>query len=217
MTRDVSPTNLTALDNPSIIDGITFVKIVLDAQDIFLHNSVGDITFDSDTYIGLGGLGRISDVIESNEITNEPLTLQLATITDVPESTDIVNEIAQAVIDEDWRGRSVEIFIGIPDPTSQVLVDDPFIVFSGEVSHIYRTIDQGTFDLNVVCVRRWADWSRKNERRFTDAEHQSLFPGDKFFEFVANMEVRSIDWRGSRVTYANTPSDRLGGSNRAAP
>jgi len=215
MGRDVSTTNLNALDNPNIIDGITFVKIQLDGLTILLHNHVGNIVVGSDTYLGLGGLGRISDIVENNEITNEPLTLQLATITD--ETVHIVKDIAQSVVDEDWRGRKVEVFIGIPDPITQILVDDPFIVFSGEVSHIFRTVDMGQFDLNVVCVRRWADWSRKNERRYTDAEQQSRYSGDKFFQFVASMETRQIPWRGQNVRFGSSSGERMGGRPSERP
>jgi len=52
----------------------------------------------------------------------------------------------------------------------------------------------------VSCEPLAARLLRPNVSRYSDQDHQMRHPGDKFFEFLAQMENKDVTWGGQRVS-----------------
>jgi hypothetical protein len=68
------------------------------------------------------------------------------------------------------------------------------------------------FVAQVTCEPLPALLLRANISRYSDEDHQTRHPGDKFYEFLTQMEKKDVVWGGSRVS-PSTSSGTTGGSS----
>src|SRR5690242_2973408 len=76
MSRGLTSLNATAAAQRHVRP-ITFLELRLASGTLYLHNGVGTYSWGSQTWIGVGNLGQISDVEESDDRTAYPATYQL--------------------------------------------------------------------------------------------------------------------------------------------
>jgi hypothetical protein len=148
----------------------------------------------SNTYIGVGGIGNIAALHESEDIKTDKLVLSLS----------IVNSglIAAAVgAASEYRGRAVTI--------SLQLIDGQFIPagaavlrWAGVMDKVRITrnstkladgVNSGTIELE--CTRSGMGRVRNAEGlRLTSAQRQLLFPGDLGLEYVPHLLEKPQVW-----------------------
>ncbi len=150
------------------------VAIALDFPSgvVRVNGSPADIAFGGDTYIGVGGLGSISAVRESNELRAYDLTLGLS---------GVPSDSVALALTEAYQGRAGTVWeVLLQDG---VVVADPVIAFRGRMDQMNVSTGQ-TSAVTVKLINRLADWERPKIRRYTNEEQDRRFPGDGFFRFV---------------------------------
>ncbi|WP_115720201.1 hypothetical protein [Gallaecimonas mangrovi] len=149
---------------------------------VAVHSGVGDVTFDGAVYKGIGVLGQVSQVKQSNAV--KPYTLRL-TLSGIPQ------ELAQTAITEKYQGRDGRLYIGAMDSFAQVTATQ--LLFRGRMDVMPINLgNPSTIALDINS--RSTDWKRAKNGRYTDADQQAKYPGDKFFEYVAQMAEKPIYW-----------------------
>ena len=140
-------------------------------------------TFDGTTFIGAGSLGQVSAEAESGNPEPSQYKITLSGIND-----DILSASGQL----NYMNSLATVWAMTIDDDDQV-IGAPFIWFRGLTDQV--TITYGETSSVVIDVRdRMSDWSRPRLRRWTDEDHQSEYPGDKFFEFVSEVAGRDLVW-----------------------
>ena len=187
MSRTISATNLTEI-NAAHLHIVTLVHLAFDTP-VFTHSGIGNITFNSDVYVGVGQLGAIGESRESEVLGPKQITLQLSGIDP--------NMIAEA--QEAGRFKdAITVYEGYRNDDG-TLVDDPWIVWKGWFDYSSITIgDQG-----IVIITAQHDLAVLNEKdggRFTDEDHLSRFLLDVFFEFITNMATVKLQWGGKTIS-----------------
>jgi hypothetical protein len=183
MTRDISATNQTA-SAESAIHPVLFVELMFDDGAVRFHSEVGDIAWGGNTYTGAGRLGGISAVEEESELARSPLNLSLSGL-----PTDLLS----VLLNQHYQGRQATVYLGYLNLTTNVLVDDPFILHRGRMDT--PQFEQGeTLAINLSVESRFAAWDRPVSRRFNNADQQSLYPGDRGLEFAEQSVERQIAW-----------------------
>lgn len=189
MSRNISATNLTEI-NKSHLHVVTLVHLAFD-EPVFTHSGIGNITYNSNVYIGVGQLGAISEARESEILGPSPITLQLSGIDP--------NMILEA--QEAGRYKDViTIYEGYRQDDG-TLVDDPWIVWKGWFEYAAIIIgEQG-----VVTITAQHDLAVLNEKdggRFTDEDQQQRFAGDVGFEFTTDINTLKLNWGGKTISGA---------------
>jgi hypothetical protein len=130
VTRNLA-TNLLA-DLGGVFNPVILVYVDWPGAPVRVHNGVGNITFNSQTWVGLGKYGSISIPGEESSLVNSSATLTV--------SGTLATLLGE--LNTNPRNRDVDIYFGtVSEPSGNTIVGTPTLIFSGYV-------DSVDFDLN---------------------------------------------------------------------
>lgn len=198
MTDRAIDSNLKAGSESAVFNYIIFVKLAFPSGTVYLHNGVGTYSFGGDAYLGVGGFGSIDAMEDTLDLVSKPVVLTLSSI---------VPEIIDAVITDDVFGRDADVYIGTIDHDNKLL-GTPDNWFSGHM----ETVDLVLGDSDGIKITLQSRASRlrlRNNKKYTLEDHQSDFPGDKFFEFLTSLQDAEASWGGEQVRTGFTSGDGL--------
>lgn len=148
----------------------------------------GDLSFNGDTYIGTGELGKISAHTEQVVLVAERKTYQLTGIDPA------------LVLESDFDssfGRSVTEYFGFLTAGGALLVT-PEINWEGRIDSCKR-IDGPNPVIEVNAEHRLSLMDKPDGWRYTHEHQQQFFPGDDGLKLVPSVETTEILWGGRRV------------------
>lgn len=186
MSRDISAANLAEI-NASHLHEVILVKLEFDTP-VYVHSGIGTIVYDSNSYLGVGAFGSVTNTSETEVLRPTSLTLTLSGVDS--------NMVAEA-LDAGNYGDVVTIYEGYRQDDG-TLVADPWIVWRGKYE--YASIGSGVE--SVVSLTLQNDLAVLGEidgSRYTDEEQQAKFTGDTGFKFVSAMASVELLWGGGRV------------------
>lgn len=165
------------------------VKLAFDTADVNLWTGLGELSFDGDTYQGAGDMLGISHAEETQEVEAQGMQFTL---------TGVATTLIALAMDEDYQERPAYLWIGCFD-TDGTIVADPIPLFVGRMDVMTLEDDGETATIVLTAEHRLIDLNRAYERNFTLDEHQDIYDGDMFFEFVPFVQDAEIPW-GKGVT-----------------
>lgn len=183
MARDLTAGVITESKKTSGARPLLIVKLEFDGGTVKFWNGRGDLVFASETYTGIGDLGRISEVEEGIEQRAFGISLE---ISGVPSSN------VSLALSEELQNRRAQVWLGFFDD-NYALVADPVLMFKGRMDTMDIKLGK-TATIAVTAESRLIDWSRPRIRRYTDADQRERFPGDKGFQFVSDTTDKEIVW-----------------------
>jgi len=187
MSRDIG-SDLVTESTSELFIFVMMVKLEFDAGNITLHNGLGNITYDGDTYLGVGDFGTISNIKETGDFSDDSVTLQLSGV-----DTALQNNALNA----DYYLRPVTVFIAPVSKTTGAMLGTPYQFSKGEMSSIGVAL--GSSDIiELVYETESAKFQEANDRRNSNADQQNEHSGDVFYEFTERVNNARIRW-GSRV------------------
>lgn len=175
--------NFEAAMQAAHVDGFVMVDMILDSGPLYLCGLPFSFAWAGKTYIGVGGLGSVAQILE----TDREVAGLTFTLSGVPE-----DKIA-LVHQEDVQGRAVQVRMAVLDGTT-VYVDEN--VWQGLLD--VMTIDDSgpKATINVTAEHTLNAWEEPNVLLYSHEDQQRVAPGDKFFEFAAEMSNATIVWPG---------------------
>lgn len=180
--RGLSTANATAAE-ASVVRPYLLVDLDYASEPVRVTSLPFDITFDGDTYLGIGRLGSITEIGEGTEVKSYGAQLRMSGI-----PLDYVQDVLAA----DGQGRAARIWLGFLD-AGHVPVADPFKLFQGRID--VTDIDIGeTIAVTVAVESRLVDWERARTRRFTDQDQKMSWPADRGLEFVQAVTDMELIW-----------------------
>jgi hypothetical protein len=152
------------------------------------HDGIGSISWGGDSYDGLGKFGGIEVADESIDLIARPLKL---TLSGVPEAS-LPAPLVATALDEVYQGRSAILYLGLWNDTTGALIDTPEILWEGFMDHMIVTLAEGSGAIALNCEHRL----RREPRiaRYTDADQQLAYSGDRFFDLVPKIAGFKGKW-----------------------
>ncbi len=169
-----------------------FVKIKFDSGDLNLWSGIGDIVVFGDVYTGVGRLGHIEPIQETQGVVASGIAMSLLIIpaTDDPDAIDAILNIA---LSEEYQGRSVTIWQGQVDHTDGTLIADPFLRFRGKLDKMEDSEIAGSQAIiKVTAENRLIDLERPRRRTYTPEDQKASHANDTFFDDVVALQNREI-------------------------
>ncbi|MCQ4163046.1 hypothetical protein NON00_24425 [Roseomonas sp. GC11] len=157
-----------------VVCPVTLVLLDFASGPMRLWTGLGQIAWAGEIWEGAGALGAIGEIEETTEIRAVSLTLSLSP---VPQA---VVDIALA--EQSYRLRRAEVWGALLNDQG-AFVADPFPLWAGHMDTM-RVVDGAESSVSINCESRFIDLERAEVRRYTDADQQAEYPGDRFFEFV---------------------------------
>lgn len=179
--RTLSTQAQSLLSTPGPIPVVALVEMQL-SEPLYLCTAGVDIDWDGKTWRATGVLGAIDAV---KDTTAELAGLKL-TLSGVPSES-----IAMA-LGENVQGKPCIVRIALLDRDTHAVVDVQ-TVWSGTLDQMPLT-DGPNPSLAVTAEHRGVTMQRPKAIRYTDADQQRLYPGDKFLEYVNSQANKPIVW-----------------------
>ncbi len=196
MARDVTAGVITESKKSTGAKPLLLAKMQFDSGTLLVWSGRGDLVFNSETYLGIGDLGKISAIEEGISQRAFGISLQLS---GVPASN------ISLALSEELQNRKLEVWLGFFD-SNYALVVDPVLLFRGRMDTMDIKIGK-TATIIVTGESRLIDWGRPRVRRYTDGDQQERFPGDLGFQFTSDAADKEIVWGGEVMADpASSPS-----------
>jgi hypothetical protein len=181
-------TQQAQFDGPNILY-FAGVEVQLTSGWLRLLVGSGAVVIDGKTFVGddptygvLSALEMVTDGMGNNA--------PAIRVTVNPKTADAAAELAS----QDMQGQSIFVWIAALDRTTGGSLDEPVLIFSGEVDQGVLTVGQGTRSLALDCVSVWERlFDNDDAVRLTNAYHQTAWPGETGFEFVTDVN-RALPW-----------------------
>ncbi|MCZ8310954.1 MAG: hypothetical protein O9320_08870 [Magnetospirillum sp.] len=149
---------------------------------------LGDLTFDGDTYAGVGALASVSAPEETTDLKSTGLVFSM---TGIP--TSLLEQSVNAV----RQNLPARLWLGFLDMGTGALIADPVLVFEGTCG-VPSTEETGeTCTIALSAENIMASLKRPREIRYTPEDQANRADGDKGFDYNALLQDKSIDWGSS--------------------
>lgn len=183
MSRGLSTNNVNAIIADTIAP-ISFVELDFSSGFVRVHSAVGTINWGGYDWLGVGTFGSISAIEDSAELQRQTVSFNLS---------GIPTEMMSIILGENYQGRSAKIYLGFLDLTTHVLTDTPALLYIGKMD--VASVKQGKeMAITLTAESRIASWNRPITRRYTNAEQQKRFTGDKGLEYIDQAARNEISW-----------------------
>jgi len=187
-------------------DGVTMfcaVRIALPSYTLLLLDGAGQVTFNSETYIGLdpnfGALDSV-DVISGGEGDQAP---ELSLVIAPPSAT-----AAATLSSPNMQGSQVYIYVGAINPATGLVRGAPELKFMGEIDVPTLTSSNGQRSLEYSIISVFDRLFDVDEGiRASDGWHQSIWPGERGLEYMTGTD-KNLYWGGKppATTQASSPA-----------
>lgn len=202
-TRDLSEAVSGSLED-DVIYPFFAIELLFDSAPIRLWTGVGELVFDGNSWLGTGNLLDISSIEETTEIAVRGATITLSGMN---------SEVISLALQSPYQGRVCNIYFGMfskgqlqTESSDYILLEDGSRInlesqetgltqiFSGYMDemNISEGPDSGAIELKVE--NKLIDLERSRVRRFTSGYQKSVYPGDKGFDFVEDLQDKEIVW-----------------------
>ena len=202
-TRDISGAVAGLLDD-DVVYPFFAVQLYFDTSPLRIWTGTGTLVYEGESYTGTGTLLNVSSIEETSEIAVRGATL---TLSGMP------SEVISLALQEPYQGRVCKIYFGmfskgaiLSENSAYILQEDGSKtllelqetglteVFSGYMDemNIEEGADYGTIELKVE--NKLIDLERARVRRFSSGYQKSVYPGDKGFDFVEDLQDKDIVW-----------------------
>jgi hypothetical protein len=158
-----------------------------------LFNGHGRVAVDGQTWDGYGEFGSLTGLGQSRGTESSKVTLAMSGV-----SLDVIQKAKNGV--DDVQGRRAFIWKRLFDADWQP-VGSRIAIYWGIMQRINIRSEAPqdeamgrTRVAELEIENPFAARSRPAARRFTDADQQSRWPGDKFFRFVPLQDGQTVKW-----------------------
>ena len=199
MTRSISVAATNHITSGAI-NWAMLLKLDFDTDPLYLWSGLGDLSWDGQTWTGVGDLGSITGVGESSALKDSAIK---ATFNHM--STDLVD----AVTTMDPVGRPFSLHFALFTPDNQL--EDVITLTSGFIDAV-ELVDGDTGHISLDLVSEAALLGRLTAFRLDDQHQQNFFPGDLGLEFVTSLD-EEILWGHHKTSVTAGAGGSLGGGS----
>lgn len=151
---------------------------------IRVWSGYGDLSWNSQTWTGVGTLGSVSAIGESSDIRANGITVMLS---------GVPSDMISLALGESRQGKIGRVYMGFMD-SSNAVISDPYLAFEGRLDVPSIREDGDTSTITIAYESRLIDLQRSREIRYTHEEQIRLYPDDLGLEYVASLQEADILW-----------------------
>ncbi len=197
MREDVSEALFEELEK-NILYPVSLIELEFEEGVLGLWTGYGVISWSDKIFYGGGALLKIETAAETQTLEAQNTRIQLSGIP----------EIVSAALNTRPRGRPARVWSGFinpaampaydPDTNSIIKADElimnPVREFTGKMDSMPLLDDPTNPVITLNAESDLVMLTRPNERRYTHEDQQIDYPGDRFFEYVPQMQDAEVAW-----------------------
>ena len=184
MSRDLEADLITEIEAP-VLSPILLSEFLFDGGAVRFWNGLGELTAFGNIYTGTGNLLSISEYEETEDLQAQGISFTLS---------GIPSNILSIALQEPYQGRECNLYIGALD-SSNVLVSDPYCIFSGFMDVMEITEAGEICSIQVNAENKMVILNRKKDRRYTPEDQKVDYSADLGLDFVPLLQDKEIIWK----------------------
>lgn len=203
MTRTLPAAVATAIANNAAgtetLYWAILLQLGLDSGTVYMHSGVGDLSWNGQTWTGVGGMGTISGVPEDTGMSSTEIKVTLAHFA--------IGALPDFIVEFDTNDptkRPWEMHLAFFDEDH--VIKDVLTLDKGGIGGVIMSESEETGQIEVSLVNETARLERADGLRLTDQHQQSIWPGDKGLEFVTDTNLGDIPWGVTDNSIRRAPS-----------
>lgn len=189
MPRNITSAMLTALQATVLRPALFVQASFLDSgviETVYMWTGLGSITWNGQTWLGLGSLIGITTSEEGTTVEARGITITLSGI-DV--------SLLAGALQEFQVGLPVLVYLGLFDNASPIsLIANPVTVWAGQMDAPTLDVGGETAAISIACETRLLELNVSVERRYTHDDTQLEHPGDLGCAFVSGLQEITVSW-----------------------
>jgi hypothetical protein len=185
VTRYASSTNQTEGAKPAIVQ-FTAAELNFASGFVRAHNGLGTINFGGNDYVGVGTLGGLEFDEESTQLQGRGFTLTVSA----------ESSLVATARDEIYQGRSAKVYLGFLNIDTGVVLDTPELVEDGIMDQMRLKLGPNS-GIQILCESLLR--SPVLPARYTDADQNLRYPGDRFFDLAGKIAGFPGTWGAGGV------------------
>lgn len=183
MSRDLTSGMVTAFAASTVRPFFLF-EATFYGSTLRLWDGFGDLTWDSKTWLGNGWFKGQGQVGEDNDVTPNNLEVYLS---GVPLAL-----VSLLLSGQRYTNRG-SLWVGCFD-SSNAIIADPYLLFEGGLSAPRIDDSSSVSQIVLSYTDDLVNILKSRELRNNHESQQSLFPGDRGFEYVASLQHWTGFW-----------------------
>lgn len=176
MPRAMSTAMQTAIAE-RVLSPAIFVEAWFRNGPVYLWSGMGSLSWNGQTWIGLGALGGISPLEDAGTVEARGITLTLSGIDPA---------ILPDALAEMQLGLAVTVYLALFN--EGVVIADPITAWAGRMDQPTVDVDGQKATLSINCENRLVDMNVAVDRRYTAEDQQLDYPGDLGLNFVNEIQ-----------------------------
>jgi hypothetical protein len=184
MPRNIDSTMLGGLLSNAIAPCF-LVDLTFTSGPDHVWTGVGNLTWNGNTYTGVGSLGQIGVVTEGLDVRADGTTIQLSGID---------SSLMQDCMEDIQIGAPVTVWFALL--SSGQILGNPYPLFVGIVDKPTIQTGPDTIDITLNLENRLLMLQRPTCRRYTSADQRYYYPDDTAFQWVETLSDQADRWGG---------------------
>lgn len=190
MSREL-PTGFSEQTEAPVVRPFLMTEIEWPDGAVRAWSGYGTLTVFGQDFAGVGDFGAVAPVGESSDLAANGVNLALS---------GVPSDLLAKALANDSQGRPAQIWLGMLAADGSMPCE-PYRIFSGFVD-VCVVEDTGAESTIVVSLEKELIDRRLQSRRSTHEDQQIDHPGDDFFQYVAGLQDKPINWGGKTATPA---------------
>ena len=167
------------------------VEMLFDSSPLRLWTGVGNLTLNTQTFLGAGTLLAMSLVEETTQLKAAGMDITLS---------GQASGLISLALQEKYSGRTVRAYMGGLNTGTGALIGGQqlFVGYADQmiIEQDSEDIEEGGGTTIVLhCDHEFTRLEGKREPRYTSESQRGRYDGDTFFDYVAWLQDREIIWR----------------------
>lgn len=186
MSRPMETDTRTALSARAVSYALLAEFEISDVETVNVWTGVGEISWNSKIWAGLGQFGGISQVTEAADGTLDKITYELSGVDNA-----IVSTLLSEILDNPIEGRLAKCWIALFN-TDMSLIGAPVLLRQDVMAEVSTRDSTGSAMAQVTASPPGIALGRASFRVYSDADQQAEFSGDDFFANIETVGVRKV-------------------------
>lgn len=210
MSRDLTSALASGIQ-AAVVRPVFLFEGEFDGGWVRVWSGLGDLAWNGETWTGIGTLGAISDIEETDEVRAAGVTVSLS---------GVPPEMVALALSSLRQNRTGRLWFALFDGEADSLIADPYLAFEGrlDVGQIDEQADPRSGAASSIVTLKYENvliaLERAKERRYTHEDQQLAYAGDRGFEYIPSLQDAQITWGGSASgsgtgTGFSSPADKM--------
>lgn len=161
-----------------------FVSCAFANETIHVWSGIGSITWNGQTWLGVGSLGGISPIGESSGVEAQGITLTLSGI-----DSQWLNDCMEHLT----TSGKAQVYLALFN-SAGAMIADPYPAYVGLMDQPIIDLGAETVTISIAVENRLSDLNRARGGRLTDQDQRQRHPNDQGLLYVSVLQDTFINW-----------------------